>query len=110
MHQADEVNRVTFDLVADVIGKRAAVLAGESVRADMIAALVEKGYGDRITLSHDSCCNFHWAPEGMLEERAPTWRLTYIPLDVLPMLRERGVSDAAIHQMTVLNPRKVFGG
>ena len=38
MHQADEVNRVTFDLVADVIGKRAAVLAGESVRADMIAA------------------------------------------------------------------------
>ena len=38
MHQADEVNRVPFDPVANVIGKRAAVLAGESVWADMIAA------------------------------------------------------------------------
>lgn len=79
-------------------------------RADMVAALVEKGYANRITLSHDSCCNFHWAPEGMLDDLAPTWRMTHIPLDVVPMLRERGVSDADIHQMTVLNPRAVFGG
>ncbi len=79
-------------------------------RADMVAALVEKGYADRITLSHDSCCNFHWAPEGMLDNLAPTWRMTHIPLDVVPMLRERGVSDAAIEQMTIGNPRKVFGG
>jgi phosphotriesterase-related protein len=79
-------------------------------RADMVAALVEKGYADRITLSHDSCCNFHWAPEGLLDNAAPTWRMTHIPLDVVPMLRERGVSDAAIEQMTVGNPRKVFGG
>ena len=79
-------------------------------RADMVAALVEKGYADRITLSHDSCANFHWAPEGLIDTAAPTWRLTHIPLDVVPMLRERGVSDAAIEQMTVGNPRKVFGG
>ncbi len=79
-------------------------------RADMVAALVEKGYANRITLSHDSCCNFHWAPEGLLDNAAPTWRLTHIPLDVVPMLKERGVSDANIHQMTVLNPRAVFGG
>jgi phosphotriesterase-related protein len=46
----------------------------------------------------------------MLDNLAPTWRLTHIPLDVLPMLRERGVSDANIEQMTTGNPRKVFGG
>jgi phosphotriesterase-related protein len=79
-------------------------------RADMVTALVAKGYANRITLSHDSCANFHWAPEGLLDERAPTWRLTHIPLDVVPMLRERGVSDDAIEQMTVGNPRAVFGG
>lgn len=79
-------------------------------RADMVAALVQKGYASRITLSHDSCCNFHWAPEGLIDERAPTWRLTHIALDVIPMLKERGVSDADIHQMTVLNPRRIFGG
>lgn len=79
-------------------------------RADMVTTLVEKGYADRITLSHDSCCNFHWAPEGLLDNLAPTWRLTHIPLDVIPMLHERGVSDAAINQMTVLNPRRIFAG
>ena len=79
-------------------------------RADMVAALVERGYADRITLSHDSCCNFQWAPEGLLDERAPTWRLTHIPQDVIPMLRERGVSDVAINQMTVVNPRRVLSG
>ncbi len=79
-------------------------------RADMVAALVQKGYASRITLSHDSCCNFHWAPEGLIDERAPTWRLTHIALDVIPMLKERGVGDADIHQMTVLNPRRIFGG
>jgi phosphotriesterase-related protein len=78
-------------------------------RADMVAALVEKGYANRITLSHDSCCNFHWAPEGRLDELAPTWRMTHIPLDVVPMLKERGVSEANIEQMTVRNPRAVFG-
>jgi len=77
-------------------------------RADMIARLVEKGYADRITLSHDSCCNFHWAAPGLLDQVAPTWRMTHISQDVIPMLRERGVSDAAIDQMTVGNPRRIF--
>ncbi len=78
-------------------------------RADMIAALVEKGYANRITLSHDASPNFHWAPEGALEGMT-TWQWTHIPLDVVPMLRQRGVSDANITQMTTGNPRAVFGG
>ena len=79
-------------------------------RADMVAALVEKGYASRITLSHDSCSNFHWAPEGLIDTAVPTWRLTHIPLDFIPLLKERSVSDAAIEQMTVTNPRTLFGG
>jgi phosphotriesterase-related protein len=74
----------------------------------MVAALVEKGYADRITLSHDSCCNFYWAPQALLDQAAPNWNLTHIATAIIPMLRERGVSDAAIHQMTVLNPRRLF--
>ncbi|MGE5596775.1 MAG: phosphotriesterase [Hyphomicrobiales bacterium] len=77
-------------------------------RADMVAALVEKGYADRITLSHDSSCNFHWAPQEMIDQALPDWRLTHIPLDIVPMLRERGVSDEAIRQMTVENPKRIF--
>lgn len=77
-------------------------------RADMLARLVEKGYADRITLSHDAACNFHWAPQERIDTGAPLWNYTHIPRDVVPMLRERGVSDEAIRQMTVGNPRAVF--
>jgi phosphotriesterase-related protein len=76
-------------------------------RADMIAALVEKGYANRITLSHDASCRFEWAPPAM-QGRMTTWNFTHIPKDVIPMLRERGVNDAAIRQMTVGNPRAIF--
>ena len=77
-------------------------------RAEMVAKLVEKGYADRITLSHDSCCCFHWAPEEMLKSFAPNWRMTHIPQDIVPMLRSYGVSDANITQMTTGNPRRLF--
>ncbi len=76
-------------------------------RADMIAALVERGYANRITLSHDAACRFEWAPDTM-REGMPTWNFTHIPKDVVPMLRQRGVSDAAIEQMTTGNPRRLF--
>lgn len=76
-------------------------------RADMIGALVGKGYANRITLSHDASCRFEWAPPAM-QGRMTTWNFTHIPKDVIPMLRERGVSDAAIQQMTVGNPRAIF--
>ncbi|MEX2080323.1 MAG: phosphotriesterase-related protein [Dehalococcoidia bacterium] len=77
-------------------------------RADMIAALVEKGYASRITLSHDSSCHIDMAPEPLVEAISNTWNYTHIPLDVVPMLMQRGVSEAAIHQMTVANPRALF--
>jgi phosphotriesterase-related protein len=77
-------------------------------RADMITALVERGYADRITLSHDASCFIDFFTEGLVEQRMPEWRYTHIIEDVLPMLRERGVSDAAIAQMTVGNPARIF--
>ena len=77
-------------------------------RADMIAALVERGYAERITLSHDSCTYSGGIPQWLKEERMPDWRLTHIPLDILPMLRERSVSEEALTAMTVGNPRRIF--
>lgn len=77
-------------------------------RADMVAALVEKGYADRITLSHDASCHLDFIPEGVADQVLPQWNFTHIPLDIVPMLRQRGVSDSAIHQMTVANPRSIF--
>lgn len=77
-------------------------------RADMVAALVERGYANRITLSHDSSCHIDMVPEGLAEQMLPMWNPTHIPTTIVPMLRERGVSDEAIRQMTVDNPRRIF--
>ena len=77
-------------------------------RADMVAKLVEKGYAERITLSHDASCHIDMLPNGAAETFLPQWNYTHIPLDIVPMLRERGVSDVAIQQMTVGNPARLF--
>lgn len=38
MHKSDKIESVTFDLIADVVGKWPTVFAGKAVRSDMIAA------------------------------------------------------------------------
>lgn len=77
-------------------------------RADMITVLIEKGYADRITVSHDASCHIDWIPPGIPEVALPQWNYTHIPLDVVPMLRERGVSDGDIRKLTVESPRRLF--
>ncbi|MBI4596669.1 MAG: phosphotriesterase [Candidatus Tectomicrobia bacterium] len=77
-------------------------------RADMVVALVERGYADRIVLSHDASCHIDHFADGAIEKHMPDWKFTYIPRRFLSMLRERGVSDSVIDQMTVGNPRRIF--
>lgn len=76
-------------------------------RADMVAALVERGYADRVCLSHDSGV-MEGYDEALKAERSPDWRYTFIPREFSALLRERSVSDDAIEQMTVRNPRTIF--
>lgn len=77
-------------------------------RVDMVVALVEKGYAERITLSHDASCHLDMLAPETLASFGANWNFTHIPVDIVPMLKERGVSDAKIEQMTVKNPRKIF--
>jgi phosphotriesterase-related protein len=39
-----------------------------------------------------------------------TWRWTYISDEVLPVMRDRGISDAQITTMLVDNPRRILEG
>jgi phosphotriesterase-related protein len=38
----------------------------------------------------------------------PNWNYLHISKDVLPALREQGVTDEQINQMLVDNPRRLF--
>jgi phosphotriesterase-related protein len=82
-----------------------------AARVETIAGLCERGYADRIVVSHDSACfmdYFGGAWDTALPQTTPNWHYRHIHDDVLPMLREKGVTDAQIDMMLVENPRRYF--
>lgn len=72
---------------------------------DAVARLCARGYAGRIV--HDAMCACDWFPPSVMEG-AVDWRWTHIPRDVLPVMRERGISDTDIHTMMVDNPRAIL--
>ena len=76
---------------------------------DTLAALCERGYANRIMLSHDKSSFMDWFSAADVDPVLPDWRYTYIHDAVLPGLRERGVTDDQIEQMLIRNPREFFG-
>ncbi len=81
-------------------------------RIDMIVALVEQGYGDRVVVSHDDPI---WAALLTAEDQARHAEanpdgVAFIHRRVLPALQERGLDAAAIQRIMVDNPaRWLFG-
>jgi phosphotriesterase-related protein len=78
-------------------------------RVDAVARLCQRGYAERIVLSHDAMCFVDWFPRSLMDA-ASDWRWTHIPVDVLPVMRAHGISDADIHTMMVDNPRTILEG
>lgn len=76
-------------------------------RVQVVADLCEKGYADRMVLSHDASCHIDWIPPAVRGFQ-PNWHYTHITRDVLPALRERGVSEEQIDLMLVENPRTIL--
>ncbi|MQA64081.1 MAG: phosphotriesterase-related protein [Actinophytocola sp.] len=81
-------------------------------RVQTIASLCEQGYADRIVISHDAACYLDFfageQAQQMLAQAAPNWHYMHISRDVLPALREHGVSDEQLTTMLVGNPRRYF--
>lgn len=80
-------------------------------RVRTIAALAERGYADRMVLAHDASCFMDWFGDqldAVHEAVSPNWHYEHISDDVLPALREAGVTEAQLDQMLVDNPRRYF--
>ena len=77
-------------------------------RVAIIAKLCDLGFADRMVLSHDANCYIDWFPMELIRNNVPNWHFRHISEDVLPALREAGVSDEQINQMMVENPRRIF--
>jgi phosphotriesterase-related protein len=82
-----------------------------SDRVRTIAELAARGYADRMVLAHDASCFIdYWgaAHDAVRAAAAPNWHYEHISDDVLPALREAGVTEAQLQQMLVDNPRTYF--
>lgn len=77
-------------------------------RVDTVAELVRRGYTDRVVLAHDASCFIDWFDAEAKAQAVPRWNFRHISEDVLPALRERGVTEADIDTMLVANPRRYF--
>lgn len=76
-------------------------------RVGIVATLCERGLADHLVLSHDAACYIDWI-DPMVRPMLADWHYLHIENDVLPALRERGVTDEQITTMLVDNPRRYF--
>ncbi len=78
-------------------------------RIESVRLLCERGHADRIVLSHDAMCHVDWFPPEVAQAWKD-WRWTHLPEDVLPAMREAGISDEDVEAMMVANPRRILEG
>jgi phosphotriesterase-related protein len=83
------------------------VLLGFDERVATVAELCRRGWSQRMVLAHDASCYIDWVDPNLLGF-VPNWHYLHIHKDVLPALRERGVTQDQIDDMLVHNPRAWF--
>lgn len=77
-------------------------------RVETVAEMCRLGYADKMVLSQDAACHNDWFDDAALAVATPNWHYMHILRDVIPALRERGVTENQIDQMTVENPRRIL--
>jgi phosphotriesterase-related protein len=81
---------------------------GFEERVATVATMCERGHADKMVLSHDASCYFDALPEETLPVALPNWHYLHIHNDVIPALKQRGVTDEQLTTMLVDNPRAIF--
>jgi len=76
-------------------------------RADTLVEMCRRGYAEQIVLSQDASCYIDWLAPGVMD-LLPEWHYTHIHDDVLPYVREHGVTEDQIETMLIANPRRYF--
>ena len=79
-----------------------------------VIALLERGYADRMLLSQDYCSTIDWFPEEVQQflksTEVPKWSMTVLFEEVIPALKESGMTDEQLSTMLDDNPRRWLTG
>ncbi len=76
-------------------------------RAGTLVEMCRRGYAGSMVLSHDASCYIDWIDPAVLPF-LPQWNYLHIGDEVLPYVKQRGVTDEQITTMLVANPRRFF--
>lgn len=108
MEIADAGSILGLDRFGHTGGPNGAPLSTDEKIATVVS-LVERGYSDRLVLSHDNFVYADFFPAGEPGHLiSPGLSYLVIPNQIVPALRENGVTEAQIHEMLVGNPKRYF--
>ncbi len=85
-------------------------MAPDAQRIRTLLDLIERGLVEKLVLSHDAAIHSRVTPPSWRRRHTPDWHMHHLHDTVLPLLRERGVSEAMIRTMMVETPRRVLTG
>jgi phosphotriesterase-related protein len=77
-----------------------------------LTTLLERGYADRMFLGADYCATIDWFPTEAEEQMVAAgmidgnWSMTLLFDEVIPTLRDAGMTDEQLETMLVENPRR----
>jgi phosphotriesterase-related protein len=89
------------------------MILSDRLRLATVIGLCGVGYEKQIVLSHDSVGCFKgraMALSAALQPLIANWQPTHLFKNLIPRMKEAGVSDAKIKTMLVDNPRRWFAG
>jgi phosphotriesterase-related protein len=76
-------------------------------RADTLVEMCRRGYAESMVLSQDASCYNDGIDPDVLAF-LPQWHHGHIAQEVLPYVREKGVTERQIQTMLIDNPRRLF--
>jgi len=76
-------------------------------RADIVVEMCKRGFAGNMVLSQDAACYLDWIEPDVMAF-LPQWNYEHIHADVLPYLREHGVTEEQVTTMLVDVPRRVL--
>jgi phosphotriesterase-related protein len=84
-------------------------------RDPTVLALLERGHAERMFLSADSCATLDWFPANVVEQllaagAGKDWDIRNVPQQVLPRLRDAGMTEEQERTMMVVNPVRWLTG
>lgn len=84
----------------------------DQMRNACLLGLLGLGYAERIMLSHDTVNVWLGRPPVLPEEAEKllaNWHITHLFENVVPFLKEAGISDEQLDTIFVENPKRLFG-